>query len=85
MSRALCAACAAVLLLGGARAITDLDVFNFALNVECVEAAFFTWAAYGVPLTPSLLGGGAAGSSLGGTQRGRQKSALRPVARAYRT
>ena len=37
---------------------TDNDILNFALQLECVEAEFFSYAAFGVGLSASLLGGG---------------------------
>jgi hypothetical protein len=44
--------------------ITGNDILNFALNLECLEAEFYSWAAYGKSLSDELLGGGPA--SVGG-------------------
>ena len=58
MARGLAVLCALAAVLVGAKAVTDQDVMNFALNIECVEAAFFNYAAYGTSLSSQLLGGG---------------------------
>ncbi len=42
--------------IGSAAAQNDIDILNFALNLECLEAAFYTCAAYGVELTDAYLG-----------------------------
>jgi len=42
--------------VGSAAAQNDIDILNFALNLECLEAAFYTCAAYGVNLTTAYLG-----------------------------
>jgi hypothetical protein len=34
------------------------DILNFALNLECIEGEFYSWAAFGKGLTPEQLGGG---------------------------
>ncbi|CAM9362920.1 unnamed protein product [Phaeothamnion confervicola] len=36
----------------------DKAILNFALNLECLEAEFYSWAAYGHGLSETLLGGG---------------------------
>jgi Ferritin-like domain len=41
-------------------AVKGTDILNFALNLECLEAAFYSCAAYGKPLSNELLGGGPA-------------------------
>lgn len=43
-------------LFGSAVAQNDIDILNFALNLECLEAAFYTCAAFGVNLTDAYLG-----------------------------
>nr|QOL01135.1 putative extracellular protein CSOL_059a [Pseudococcomyxa simplex] len=39
-------------------AITDVNILNFALNLECLEAEFYSYAAFGKGLNATLLGGG---------------------------
>ena len=49
--------------------VTDVDVLNFALNLEYLEAQFYAYAAFGVGLNASLLTGtgtqGAVGTGTG--------------------
>ena len=40
--------------------ITDADILNFALNLECLEAQFYSCAVFGHPLSDELTGYGPA-------------------------
>jgi len=61
-------------------AATDAAVLNFALNLEYLEAQFYSYAAYGQGLPQSILGGtGKQGAVTGG----RQVAFTDPVVRLY--
>jgi hypothetical protein len=55
---------------------TDIAVANFALNLECLEASFYSYAAYGKGLSEDLMGGGP-------EPTGGKKADLSPYVQAY--
>ena len=59
---------------------TDVDVLNFALNLEYLEAQFYTFAVFGQGLPSGILGGtGTRGEATGG----RRVNFTDPVVRQY--
>ena len=63
-----------------AATITDADVLNFALNLEYLEAQFYSFAVNGVGLSNSDLTGS---GTQGGITGGRQVNFTDPVVAAY--
>ena len=65
-------------------ALADLDTLNFALNLEYLEAQFYTYAVTGAGLPAALLASGSSNSSVQGTViGGRQVTFTDTVVREY--
>ena len=63
-----------------AQSVSEADVLNFALNLEYLEAQFYSYAAYGTGLDNSLLTGS---GTQGAVRGGRQVNFTDPIVRQY--
>ena len=63
-----------------AQSVSEADVLNFALNLEYLEAQFYSYAAYGTGLDNSLLGGT---GQQGAVRGGRQVNFTDPIVSQY--
>ena len=64
-------------------AITDVDILNFALNLEYLEAEFYLYATTGAGLPANMRTGSTAGGPQGTVTPGRQVTFTDPLVRQY--